>query len=476
MDTNLLGRRIRHARKAKGLTLAQLGEALGLAPSQLSLIETGKREPKLSLLQTLADQLDTEVAELMQPTAPDERNRLELDWERAQARPAFARLGVPPLGSVKTLPDQVLTVLTSLVRELERRDRRASATPEEARRANTEQRLWLRARNNVLPELDEQAEQLMAQVGHTGGALSHHAVDLLAAKLGFTLIYVDDLPDSTRSITDLRSHRIYLPPASIPGGHGLRSMALQAMAHRVLGHEVPVDYADFLHQRLEINYFAAACLMLRGPSVEFLARAQQHRALSVEDFRDAFGVTHEAAALRMTNLLTAHLDIPVHFLRVAGDGSIVKAYENDGLPLPTDVTGSVEGQPVCRHFAARQSLRRQNRTTEHHQYTDTPAGTFWCSTQTGRTAAEDFSITLGVPFDQARFFRGRDTKLRAASRCPDDPTCCRRPEQELAARWQGQSWPSARVHAHVFSPLPGGEFPGVDDQEVYEFLDRHNRS
>ncbi|MDY7526583.1 MULTISPECIES: hypothetical protein [unclassified Cryobacterium] len=30
-----------------------------------------------------------------------------------------------------------------------------------------------------------------------------------------------------------------------------------------------------------------------------------------------------------------------------------------------------------------------------------------------------------------------------------------------------------RLHAHVLSPLPSGTFPGVDDTEVYEFLEAH---
>jgi hypothetical protein len=29
------------------------------------------------------------------------------------------------------------------------------------------------------------------------------------------------------------------------------------------------------------------------------------------------------------------------------------------------------------------------------------------------------------------------------------------------------------LHAHVLSPLPSGTFPGVDDIEVYEFLEAH---
>ena len=35
-------------------------------------------------------------------------------------------------------------------------------------------------------------------------------------------------------------------------------MALQAMAHRLLTSRAAGSYADFLQQRLEINYFAAA--------------------------------------------------------------------------------------------------------------------------------------------------------------------------------------------------------------------------
>jgi hypothetical protein len=35
------------------------------------------------------------------------------------------------------------------------------------------------------------------------------------------------------------------------------------------------------------------------------------------------------------------------------------------------------------------------------------------------------------------------------------------------------AWPSARAHSHVLSALPAGIFPGVDDSDVYEFLDKH---
>jgi hypothetical protein len=140
----------------------------------------------------------------------------------------------------------------------------------------------------------------------------------------------------------------------------------------VLGHDRPVSYADFLRQRLEINYFAASCLMPRSAALEFLGAAKRAKDLAIEDFRDAFGVTHEAAAHRFTNLATSELGLPVHFLRVDDDGALARGYENDGVGFATDPTGSIEGQPVCRHWAARVALSRHDRTTEFHQYTDTP--------------------------------------------------------------------------------------------------------
>ena len=467
-----LGHRIRHHRLENGFTLDELGALVGVAGSQLSLIENGKREPKLSLLQAIAHATKTEVTDLISGEPPNRRAALEIELERAQESPVFRQLGVAPVRVTKGMSDETIESLLGLHHELQRREREAIATPEEARRANTELRLRMRAQDNYLGDIDTLAEKHLRAAGHVQGALTHRTVSIMAEKLGFELIYVNDLPHSTRSVTDLENGRIYLPPASIPGGHGLRSMALQAMAHRLLGHTPPTDYADFLQQRLEINYFAASCLMPETAAVAFLQQAKKDRNLAVEDFRDAFGVTHEAAGMRMTNLMTQHLGMSLHFLRVDATGAITRVYENDDLPLPMDVTGSVEGQRVCRKFQARAAFTQQNRTTEHHQYTDTPSGTFWCSTQTGSSRDGEFSVTVGVPFDDARWWRGRETTDRAVSTCPDE-ACCRRPSTELRERWSGRAWPSARVHTHMFSPLPRGAFPGVDDNEVYNFLGRH---
>lgn len=471
VDPITLGLRIRHFRVQRGLTLEQLGAEVGVVASQLSLIENGHREPRISLLTAVARALEVTVADLLSSAAPSPRAALEIELDRIQRGPLYGNLGLPSVRASRSLPDGAIEAIIGLHQELERRERLAIATPEEARRGNTELRRQMRTRNNYLPEIEVLAEKQVRDAGYTVGALTHQTVAIMAEKLGFTLIYVNDLPRSTRSVTDLASNRIYLPPASIPGGHGLRAMALQAMAHRLLGHKPPESYSEFLQQRLEINYFSACALMPETPSVAFLAQAKRDKNLAVEDFRDAFGVTHEAAALRMTNLLTQHLDLTLHFLRVTDDGAIVKAYENDDLRLPADVTGSIEGQLVPRRWGARRAFEMTNRTTVHYQYTDTPGGTFWCGTQMGTTAEGAFSITVGVNFNSAKWFRGRETANRQDATLSDDAG--QREDGDLYQRWSGKAWPSARLHAHILSPLPTGSFPGVDDYEVYRFLERH---
>ncbi|WP_402462277.1 helix-turn-helix domain-containing protein [Isoptericola aurantiacus] len=472
-DLITLGRRIRHARTTRGLTLEALGRAVDAAPSLLSLVENGRREPRLSLLRALAGALEVQLADLLAAEPPSRRAELEIALERAQRGPLFGRLGLPGIRPSQKLPVPVLEQLVGLHAEIARREEEAIATPEEARRANTMLRRERQERDNHMPQIEALGEEMTRRAGYTRGALTHRTVARMAEDLGLTVLHVGDLPRSARSVTDWENGRIYLPPASIPGGHGLRSLALQAIAHRVLGHERPRSYAEFLRQRVEITYFAAACLIPQSVAVEFLTERKRAKDLAVEDFRDTFGVTHEAAAMRLTNLATVHLGIPLHFLRVGDDGAVFRGYANDGLPLPQDVTGAIEGQPVCRWWAAREAFTRGDRAAESYQYTDTPAGTFWDSMQTGTAAdGRQFSITVGVPYAHAKWFRGRDTHVRHASTCPD-PACCQRPPADLADRWEGASWPSARMHQQILAALPRGVFPGVDDTDVYEFLERH---
>ncbi|WP_068481643.1 helix-turn-helix domain-containing protein [Pseudoclavibacter helvolus] len=472
LDSLTIGRRIRQLRTERGFTLDDLAASIGRASSQISVIENGKRELKLVELQRFAEVFGVTIEHLLSVEPPTRRAALEIALERAQRGPLFATLGLPPLPVRKSLSDEAIQTILGLHRELERVHNERAATPEEARRANTSLRQAMRHRHNYFADLEQVAASLHAAVNHTGGPLSQRVASDLASHLGFTLHYAGDLPGSTRSVTDLRNGRIYVPLGQSPDADP-RSAVLQALSSHVLKLGEPADYAEFLEQRVQTNYLAAALLIPEQGAVEILSAAKDARELSVEDLRDAFGVSYETAAHRFTNLATEHLGIPVHFLKVHDSGSISKAYENDSVTFPTDALGAVEGQTVCRFWSARRVFDVEDRFTPYHQYTDKPAGTYWCTSRIQPSSRGQFSVSVGTAFAHAKWFRGRDTPNRFASTCPDE-SCCRRPPTNLAERWAGQAHPSARLNSSLHAAMPTSGFTGVDSTEVLEFLERHS--
>ena len=471
VDALTIGRRIRQLRTAAGLTLEQLATAIDRAPSQVSMIETGKREPKLTQLQAIARALDTTIDQILAEGPLDERAGMEVAVERAMKGQTFQALGIAPFRIAKTVPDEALRALLALHGEIERlRDERA-ATPEEARRANLELRHLMRSQDNHFADLERKAAEILAAVRHPGGPLTQRTASDIAAHLGFTLHYAPDLPQSTRSVADLAHGRLYLS-SRVPGKGDARTAVLQALSSRILGHSEPHSYAEFLRQRVETNYLTGALLMPEEHLVPVLKDAKDRRAISIEDLRDAYSVSYETAAHRFTNLATRHLDIPVHFLKVHESGTITKAYENDDVNFPTDRLGSIEGQMCCRRWTSRVVFEEEDRFNPYYQYTDTGNGTYWCTARVEPSSEGLHSVSVGVRFDDTKWFIGRDTPNRGVSKHSVE-VCCRRAPADLEARWREQSWPNVRTPRTLLATLPTGAFPGVDTTDVYEFLEAH---
>jgi XRE family transcriptional regulator, fatty acid utilization regulator len=471
LDLVTFGQRLRYLRRARGLTLGELGDRVGRAPSVLSLLENGRREPKLSLIDQLATALSVPVSELVSRQPPSRRAQLEIAVAQAQQDPSYRRLGLPTLKVGARVPTDVLEHLAAVAAALRVNESRPAGTPEDARAANAALRDAQRERGNYYQEFEQAAAEALGAAGYSGGPLSQGMLLSVVSHHGFAVRYVQDLPRSVRSLTDLRNRRIYVKQEPV-GTHSPRAVVLQALGHHLLDHQVPRDFADFLRQRVEANYFAAAMLMPATAAVPLLTSAKQARDLAVEDLVDLFSVSYEMAAHRFTNLATHHLDLACHFVKNDASGVIYKAYENDGVLFPADPSGAIEGQRMCRQWSGRQVFSAADRFSPYCQYSDTPSGTYFCVAQVDPRADRGFAITLGVGFTDSRWFRGRQSTVRKKSACPDGE-CCARPPASLAERWEGNAWPSARAHSHILAALPAGSFPGVDDVDIYEFLDRH---
>jgi predicted transcriptional regulator len=487
LDPRVFGHRLRHFRRQAGLTLDALGAAVGRPPSYLSQLENGHREPRLSTVNQLASALGCGPADLLATTAPNRRAELEVALAQMQEDPTYQALRLPYLRPTARLDDAVLEHLVTLyeqVQELSSRPvdeapGRLAGEPG-ARAANAAMRDEMRKRDNYFEEIERAADEALGAVGYGGpGAVSERHLTDLAAYYGFAIARVQDLPPSTRSISDLRNRIIYVPQRNLTGGmRSARSVIAQTLGRFALGHRDPVDFEGYVRQRVEANYFAGALLAPEGAVVRMLADAKAKEDISVEDLNESFYISYEMAAHRLTNLITRHFDIPVHFQRSDPEGRLWKAYENDGVLLPSDADGTIEGQRLCRWWSARQAFESEDSYSLHYQYTETVGGTFFCATHIGVEHERGDAVSVGTSSAEAHWFRGSDTTRHAVSRCPD-PRCCRRPAGEAVGRWEGVAWPSARDHSHFVSGLPTdtvvfSPHPGVDLTDVYSFLDRHS--
>ena len=481
MDSLVFGQRLKYFRKRNNYTLAQLGALVQKPAPYLSQLENGLTEPRVSLVRELASVLDCTPADLLDPEPPSRRAELEIQLKRLQEDPRNKERKLPYIRPSTRMPDEILEHIIGLYTALEEDNSLTISNPNTpkniARLSNRDLREEMKERNNHYQEIEELASGVLKAVKYPGsGPVSERILMDVCEHFGFTVRRAENIPHSTRSITDQREKVIYIPQRNDFSTRASRSVVLQTLGHYALKHEVSDDIGKYLRQRVESNYFAGAILAPEKPAVKFLKSAYKSMDISVEDLQEIFYISYEMAGHRLTNLATRHLDIMLHFLRSDDEGVVWKAYENDGVPLPHGIDGTIEGEHLCRNWGTRQAFHTQDALSLHYQYTDTPKGQYWCVTHVEADRVPHHAVTVGTTADQAKWFRGSDTKRFSTSRCPDKE-CCNTPRASVRQHWQGVAWPSARDRSNVTSglPLPAknfSRFPGVDMLEVYEFLER----
>ena len=473
LDPLVLGRRLRHHRRRAGLTLDQLGEMVNKPAPYLSLLENGRKEPRVSLIVDLAGALDMQTGDLLDPNPPSRRDALEIALITSQETSLFESLDLPVIKPSARMNTGTLTHLVGLHEALRERSSLESAGSEDVRRANGAVQQLLAERGGYLKDLEETARDALAASGYVGeGPFTSRNLLDLTASTGFELTPIDDMPGFARSIIDTENRRIYIAQRNELRTRQARKAVVQTLAGFLLDHETDPDLDTFLMQRMETAYLAAAVLVPEEAVIPRLMVAKEEHDIDVEDVKELFYVSYEMAAWRTVNLLTHHFGIRSHLLISDEIGTIVKGYANDDVPVRRDEHGGMETQRLCRHWGGRATFESRDRFDTHHQYTDTPAGTFFCTThiEAGRDPA--FAISMGVPFAEARWFRGRDTVNRATSTCPD-PACCQMPDDELVSRWGDKVIVSARSQARILGMLAPDPYPELDMPEVLTVVDTH---
>jgi len=456
------------------MTLDELGAAVNRPAPYLSLLENGKKQPRLNLVVEIATVLEVDLSELLDPSPPNRRDALEIALLRSQETPFFDSLNLPTVKPSAKLDNETLTHLVGLHDALRERSNLRSAGSEEVRRANGEITSWLAGNEGYLEDVEAAARNALATSGYSGeGPFSSRNLLDLSASAGFELHPVEDMPTFARSIIDLDHRRVYIAQRDALRTRQARKAVLQTLAGFLLGHETDPDLDTFLRQRVETAYFAAAVLAPEEAVVARLSGAKDNHDIDVEDVKELFYISYEMAAWRTANLATHHLGIKTHVIVSDAMGTVVKAYANDGAPIPRDDHGGMETQRLCRRWGARITFDSAERYGTHHQYTDTPEGTYFCTTHIEAGREPGHAVTVGVPFADARWFRGRETGNRQISTCPD-PTCCRTAAPDLQEKWSDKVIVSARSQDRILGLLAPDPYPELDMPEVLDLVEAHS--
>ncbi len=211
-DALSIGRQIRHHRRSRDLTLAELADRVGLSASALSLVENGKREPRV----------------VCSPTWP-----VPWGWRWSRSCAAGSRRAGTPWRSPGSGPSAPLVSTPSGSRRCgsvpacrPMRWRRSSActrpssgcsNSERRRRSmrGSPTRTCAAACGRPTTTSRRSRPRLRGSLGaidHGSGPITRSGVDRLAAHVGYSIVPVDTLPASTRTVTDMVNRRIYVPP------------------------------------------------------------------------------------------------------------------------------------------------------------------------------------------------------------------------------------------------------------------------
>ena len=211
--------------RQRGLTLDDLGAAVGKPAPYLSMLENGKREPRLGLINDLAEALDVPALNLLRP----EPRPPAPNWRSPCSEPRRIRsieeLGLPHFKPSAQDPRRGARARRApLPTSCEAEHAIAMVTREEARIANSELRAEMRERGNYFGDIEEVAAEAVARWAIGPRSTDRRRHQGLAAQFGFAVHRAQDVPSSVRSVTDLRNRRIYIPQRDSISIRGARSV------------------------------------------------------------------------------------------------------------------------------------------------------------------------------------------------------------------------------------------------------------
>ncbi|CUX44720.1 Helix-turn-helix domain protein [compost metagenome] len=412
-----IGRKVRGLRENARATQAQFAERLGISASYLNQIENNQRPVSASVLVTLVEKFQLDMAEL----ATGESDRLVSAVREALKDPLFMNYE-PGLQELKLIAQNAPGFAHALLRAhqayrqnseqlVQLDDRLGRGTAQVERTPYEEVRDFFHFVDNYVAEIDllaeELAEELEIEGGETYGILAAHlrnryGIHITRTEAAGGLIRHFDPAGKTLALSSYmaaptRCFQLALQIAQLHAG---------ATVDRVLAGAGfrNVEAAEICRIGLH-NYFAAALILPYGQ----FHRAAQELRHDLELLAVRFGASLEQVAHRLSTLQRPGMKgVPIFFAKIDRAGNITKRHSATRLQF-------ARFGAACPLWNIHQAFESSDRIVR--QLAETPDGVRYLSiaTQIEKAGAgfdterPRYAIALGCEISHAQNFVYADT-------------------------------------------------------------------
>lgn len=335
MAKTFAGARLRRLREERGISQIELARQLGISPSYLNQIEHDSRPLTVSVLIRITEVFGVDTAYF----APHDTPQLVADLREALP----ARTSLPEITELATKLPEVAAAVIDLYRRYQQADDQLAEVVGDrdliaGRSPHDQITDFFYRRQNYVPDLDEAAEALAAEIGVRRGETWNALRARLAERHDIQIVR-----DDTDALAgDLHRYRsgtrtLHLATSLRPGQQAIRMGAQIALLEcadvidEIIEEEKFDDVQTKILARVGLaNYFAAALILPYG---RFLEAAENMR-YDIELLTDHFAMGWESVCHRLSTLQRPKArGVPFSFVRVDRAGNMSKRQSATGFPF-----------------------------------------------------------------------------------------------------------------------------------------------
>ena len=346
-----IGAKIRKERRSKGFAQSELSKKLGISPSYLNLIESGRRTITVPLLIKVGNELGLSLKDL----TVESNKRLLSDVMETLSSDMFEDLDItnhettefisnnPNLAkALLTLHDKYKNLRDDMQNRLETIDVESLSNEKKKTRLPVEiVSDFIQENNNYFDILEKKAENIRNRIGFEEGhrTIGHTLIQYLLKEHN-TMVKVVTSEEDEKSVKryDQNKNTLFVSEMitySSKNFHLAYQIAFfegENEINNIIDNNKIISEDVINQSKISLlNYLASAILM---PYNNFLYSAKKYR-YDIELLMHHFASSFEQVTHRLTNLQQpGNEGVPFHFLKTDNAGNVSKRFSLSGIHIP----------------------------------------------------------------------------------------------------------------------------------------------